>query len=324
MTTGAAALSADNSAATAGGETQTTGAETTTTGTETTATTEQAGGVETATTAAEAPWYKDSIPAEAHSLVETKGWKSPADMLQSYQNIEKVMGLPADAKAEAILVRPKDGAPASEVQAFVERAVSHLVPESAEGYGDLGLGLKDGEALPPELEQARGWMHEAKVPTTQAPALVAAYQKSVAAAEAAFEAQSAKDMTDLATEFGEKWEDNAELGRRAFRAAKEQAGFDENDLSAIERAVGTKKMMNLFIAQGGNLVEAGGGGAPGNAGATTTNFKVTRESAAQKATELRQDSAFLARFNSPNVQTRNAAITEIEKWDKIAAGTPDA
>lgn len=325
MSTGTEALSGGTAAETGG---ETAGAEAATGQAQTAATTEQSAGAEAATGQAQTaaggdPWYKD-LPADSHATIEAKGWKGPAELLESYRNIEKVMGLPAEAKAEAILVRPKADAKPEEVQAFVEKAVAHLVPENAEGYGNLGLDLKDGEALPPELEQARGWMHEAKIPSTQAPALVAAYQKSVEAAEAAFEAQSTKDMTDLATEFGDKWEDNAELGRRAFRAAKEQAGLDEAGLAAIERAIGTKAMMKLMIAQGRNLVEAPGGGAPGNTGTTNANFKVTKESAQAKITEKLSDSVFMARYNSPNIGERNKAIAEMEALQKIAAGTPDA
>lgn len=268
-------------------------------------------------------WYKD-LPTEAHAKIATKGWQSPADMFQSYENIEKVMGLPADVKADAILVRPKDGAPASEVQAFVDKAVSHLVPATPEDYGDMGVKLEAGETLPPELEQARGWMHEAKIPSTQAPALVAAYQKSVEQAEAAFQAQSTKDMADLTTEFGDKADDSFELGRRAFAAAKEQAGLTPEGLAAIERAIGTKAMMKLFIAQGRNLVEAPGGGAPNNEGSKTSGFRTTPEAAKAKVQEKFNDSEFMARYNSPNQAVRKVAIEEMEALQKIVAGTPDA
>lgn len=267
-----------------------------------------------------AKWYAD-LPATQHGYIENKGWGSPADVLESYTNLEKLNGVPADAKADALLLRPKADATPEDIAAFIEKASGAYVPATAADYGNLGLDVKDGEALPPEIEQARNWMKEAGIPAPMAPKLVAAYQADLAKAEADFQTQSTKDMTDLATDFGAKAEDNFELGRRAFRAAKEQAGIGAEHLAKIERAIGTSAMMKMFISMGKNQVEMPGGGAPGNAGNSNSGFSMSAEGAKAKATSMRQDSAFLARYNSPNIGTRNAAIAEIEAVDKVAAGS---
>lgn len=297
------------------------GAETPAAGAETPAGAAPAAGAETPAVGTGDPWFKDVVPADRHDYVVNKGWKSPGDMFESYTNLEKMNGVPAEARADALLIRPKPDAKPEEQTAFLDKALSSFVPEKPEGYGDLGLKLKEGEALPPEIESARGWMKEAGVPTLMAPRLVAAYQADLIKAEAAFEAQSIEDMKALATEFGGNAEDNFELGRRAFRAAKEQAGIDDSVVARMERAIGTKATMKLFVSFGKNQVELPGGGAPGNAGNAGSGFRQTPETAKAQAAAMRQDSAFLARFNSPNIATRNAAIAEIEAFDKIAAGT---
>lgn len=278
---------------------------------------EQKTGEQQQQTAAPAAW---DIPADRKDYVDNKGWKGPNDMLESYTSLEKTLGLSPDARADALLVRPKADAKPEEQAAFVEKAISAYVPDKAEGYGNLGIDLKEGESLPVEIEQARGWMKEAGIPAPLAPKLVAAYQADLAKAETAFQNQSTQDMKDLASEFGDKSEDNFELGRRAFRAAKEQ-GLTPEKLAAMERAVGTKDLMKLFIGFGKNQTELPGGGAPGNSGNASNGFTLSVEGAKAKVQSLLQDSAFQARYNSPNIQTRQAAIAEMEVYQKAATGT---
>jgi hypothetical protein len=79
--------------------------------------------------------------------------------------------------------------------------------------------------------------------------------------------------------------------------------------------------MKLFIAQGRNLVENPGGGAPGNAGNSNGGFQVSAEGAKAQIQGKFNDSEFMARYNSPNQATRQSAIAEMERLQKIATGT---
>src|SRR3989304_4855337 len=48
------------------------------------------------TTTATAPVWTDGLPQETLGFVEKKGWKGNADVITSYQNLEKLHGVPAE------------------------------------------------------------------------------------------------------------------------------------------------------------------------------------------------------------------------------------
>lgn len=56
------------------------------------------------TTEGQASSWLDTLPPEIKPVVETKGWKSPADVVDSYRNLEKLRGVPA----ERLLTLPED------------------------------------------------------------------------------------------------------------------------------------------------------------------------------------------------------------------------
>lgn len=267
--------------------------------------------------ASDKPWYADIVPADKATYVEGKHWKGPSDLFDSYVSLEKTLGLPADVRADTLLIKPKADAKPEETEAFLTKALVGYVPEKAADY-DIGIKAED---MPPEVQTSLDWMHAAGTPQPIAAKIVAEYQKSLAAGEAAFEKQSIDDMKSLAGEFGEKFNDMAELGRRAFKAAEQDAGLTKEQVGQIERVIGTKALMKLFIAQGRNLVENPGGGAPGNAGNSNGGFQVSAEGAKAQIQGKFNDSEFMARYNSPNQATRQSAIAEMERLQKIATGT---
>jgi hypothetical protein len=67
--------------------------------------------------AQEQEWYS-GLPEETRGLAEVKGWKSPADAIQSYANLEKMLG--AD-KAGRGLVMPKEDADSTEWGQFYDK-----------------------------------------------------------------------------------------------------------------------------------------------------------------------------------------------------------
>lgn len=295
------------------------GAETSAAAAETPAAAVPAPGAETPATPASSdkPWYADIVPADKATYVEGKHWKGPSDLFDSYVSLEKTLGLPADVRADTLLIKPKADAKPEETEAFLTKALVGFVPATAAEYD---VGIKP-EEMPPEVQTSLDWMHAAGTPQPIAAKLVAEYQKSLAAGEAAFEKQSIEDMKSLAGEFGDKFNDMAELGRRAFKAAEQDAGLTKEQVSQIERVIGTKALMKLFIAQGRNLVENPGGGAPGNAGNQGGGFQVSPEGAKAQIQSKFHDSEFMARYNSPNQATRKSAIDEMERLQKIATGT---
>jgi hypothetical protein len=267
-----------------------------------------------ATPAPAAPAAKDNwweaLPADVKPTITAKGWDKLSSSeaieatLSSYVNLEKLMG--AD-KAGRTVVLPKENATPEE---FAEFTKALGVPESADKYT-----LTAPKGLNEEVVgEAKSWMHEAGVPPILAQRLVDAVAKSEAAKLEAWEAQSQKEMQDLAAEWGTKFDDNAEIGRRAAKAA----GLTPEQFTKIEMAVGTKNFMNIFMKFGLSMVEAPAPNPANNS--TGGQFVMNKAEAQQKANNLRNNPDFQARYLSPNIGVRQQAISELEELMKAAAG----
>lgn len=259
---------------------------------------------------AEAAWYA-TLPAPAQSAITAKGWNAlPKEeafstVLDSYLNLEKLMG--AD-KAGRTVTLPKDDASPEERMEFFKKIG---VPDKAEDYGFDKL-----PDLPPEIQstlaEAQNWMHKAGVPKMVGDNLM----KEVVAAEAAkaeaWAAESQKELNALSLEMGAEFDNKMEIGRRAARAA----GLDQNAISSIERAIGTKSLLKMFMAFGETMTEASAP-APGNSGA---QFTETAESINTQIQQLFNDNQFMANYTSPNPKIREGAIAKMERLYKLKAG----
>lgn len=195
----------------------------------------------------EKPWYSD----EHKSYVETKGWKTPADVITSVQNLEKLVGMDRAGRA---IYRPKDENDAEGIKAF--RAALG-VPEKPEDYN---LPVVEGGS--PELVgQVASLLHKHGIPAEAGRALLKDYyelEKSWAARDAeSMQAAFQKELGELKTEWGGKYEANKEIADRAFKAFGTEAGLTDLERDAIIDAVGLGKAAKLFHAIGTRLGEAG-------------------------------------------------------------------
>jgi hypothetical protein len=91
--------------------------------------------------------------------------------------------------------------------------------------------------------------------------------------------------------------------------------LNPDELTAIERVIGTKRFMSSMMKLGApyreaNPPPAGGPGA----------FVQSKQQAQAKIAELKGDPTFQERFLSPNNAVRQKAIGEMEELQKILAG----
>ena len=253
------------------------------------------------------------VPEAQLKMVAAKGWKGVNDMLESYEGLEKLVGLERgdDLAKGRVLIRPKGDAKPEEIAEFFGKATEGMVPKEAKDYGITAPEGMD----PAPFEQAGEMFKEAGLPKPFADKLIGV----VAAAEKAkveqFQADSAKQVTDLQAEWADKYEDNLEAGCRAAAAV----GLDGDALNRIELAIGTGPMLKAFAEFGKQYAEMeapkpGEQGAPGQ-------FRETQAGAAAKIEALNKDDAFQARYLSPNPMVRTAAIAEMEALLKIAHPT---
>lgn len=190
-----------------------------------------------------AEWFSP----EQKDYVGNKGWKAPAEAIGAYQNLETLLGA---EKAGRTVVLPKDDKDADGIKAFRAKLG---VPEKAEDYQLPVPQGADGNFA----KTAAGWMHELGVPLKQAQALTEKWNgffaKVLADKAASDEATSKAAVADLQKEWGAKFEENGEMGRRFAK----ELGVSADELNAIESALGTARMLKLFHGGGVKLGEPG-------------------------------------------------------------------
>lgn len=218
-------------------------------------------------------WYSGFSDETLRGYIETKGFKDPSALAESYRNLEKLRGVP-----ENELVRiPKEG----DTEAWNAYYARMGRPENADGYSlPVPEGGDDAFA-----KQAAQWMHEAGLTPAQAQILAGKNNEFIAAQMKAHQDQQAvesdRQMSELKTEWGQAYEQNTEIARRAAQ----QFGLDANMLSSIEDAIGTKQLMVLFnnIGQGLGEHKAHGIGSGDN------SFKLSPEAAQERIKQLGGD-----------------------------------
>lgn len=223
------------------------------------------------------PWYGE-IPADRAELrewVENKGYKDPLAALESAWNLEKLAGAPPDQIIR--LPKPDDAQGWEGVWNRLGR------PEKPEDYELPVPEGDDGEFA----KLASQWFHAAGVPKRAAQKIAEMVNQHVAsqlqARRAELEQEAERQLDALKQEWGTEWDKRREFARRGFATYGKQAGLDEGDLAALEAAIGTAKMLKLFVALGETTGEHefGAGGEGGGSGG------LTPQQAKQKLDELR-------------------------------------
>jgi len=245
--------------------------------------------------------WTSTFDDSTRGVIQTKGWKSPADVVGSYTNLEKLLG--AD-KAGRAIVPPKDDASPEDFAAFYNKLGR---PETADGYK---LPVPDGD--PGEFAKtASTWFHEAGLNTKQAEALAGKwneFQSTIAANQHEELAQKAEiDIQELKKTWGDKFEANSELARRAIR----EAGLSSEEAQSIERALGVKKAAEVFSKLGSQYAEAPMKGGEGDVGG---KFGFTPADAKSKIANLQKDAGWTAKYLSGDVTARQ----EFDRLHKIA------
>lgn len=227
-------------------------------------------------------WHSSITDASLSGYIETKGFKDLPALAESYRNLEKLRGVPENELARI----PKEG-DAEAWNAFYSRLGR---PESADGYS---LPIPDGDAGE-FAKVAAEWMHEAGLTPAQAQLLAGKNNEFLAAQLKAAQDQAAvesdRQMSELKTEWGQAYEQNTEIARRAAK----QFGLSEDMLSGIEDAIGTKQMMVLFNNIGQGLGEHKAHGI----GSGDSSFKLSPAAAQERIKQLQGDPEWAKKYLS--------------------------
>lgn len=215
------------------------------------------------------PWYSDANK----TFVESKGFKTADDALVSLQNAEKLIGMDRAGRA---IYKPKDDNDADGIKAF--RAALG-VPEKAEDYKLPVPEGDDGKYA----GVVASWFHEAGIPTAAAQTLAKKQNeyiaKLVAEEQAAERAEGERQLAALKTDWGDSFSANTEHAKRFLKAS----GLTDEQVGAIEGALGAAAMLKVFHQWGTRIGESAG-----VEGERRPGFSGGKAEIQQKIDELRQ------------------------------------
>ena len=206
-----------------------------------------------------APWYGElaaDAPQDFKDWVGAKGFKDPVSALQSSFNLEKLLG--AD-RAGRTVVLPKDDNDADGIKAFRSKIG---VPDKA---ADYQLPVPEGGDAK-FAETAAAWFQKNGIPASAARAFWTEQNnhltEQIRNATAAAEAESQKQLDAVRQEWGGSFDANAEIARRYVKAS----GLNEEQIGAVEEALGTAVFLKTFHGLGKSLGEQGFTGDPNGGG----------------------------------------------------------
>lgn len=250
-------------------------------------------------------WDSLALSPEMKQLVADRKWESVDVALNSYRNLEKLTGVPADQ----IIKLPKDNDPKA-WDAVYNRLGR---PESADKYTvTVPEGQSDEFA-----KVAKGWFHESGLSQSQATKLAEKWNGFVADQLKTAEAEQTQKNQVSINELKQAW--GADYDKRAVvvdRAA-EAFGMNQDQLAALKQVLGPKGAME-FLHNIGSKVAVEDGRPAGMSRDTSASSEMSPESAQAKIAELRRDKDFAALYNSHDVKQRMEARQQMERLTKIA------
>lgn len=233
---------------------------------------------------------------ELKGYVQNKGFKDPTAVLDSYRNLEKLIGVPH----EQILKLPKE--------------------DDAEGWGKVYDRL--GRPTSPDeykldganetfAKWAKGTFHELGFTKAQAEKFATKIneyaQGNVKAAEEAFQTKLADQEKALKKEWGAAFDQNIAAAKRTASTL----GMSPEVVDSLEKAMGFDGVMKFVHGLGAKLGEDSFHAGSRNGGG---GFGVlTPEQARSRIAALGSDPAFVARYQSGDASAR-AEMDNLHKW----------
>lgn len=188
-------------------------------------------------------WYGGAEP-EMQGFIQNKGWNSPIDSVKAYQELEKFHGVPSEQLIK-LPGDPNDSEAMGEVYKKLGR------PDDPSAY-EINLG--DAPVDEHRMEAFKQGAHALGLNNAQVQALAeldAEYsQQAFEQYNAEREIRETAELNSLKQEWGDGFEERAELGRRFVRANLPDGVDKVETLDAIEKAIGTATMLKLFANAG--------------------------------------------------------------------------
>jgi hypothetical protein len=249
------------------------------------------------------------VPNDVKPFVEAKGWKSPADVISGYQNLEKLQRTPID---RTLVVPEKEDAP--EWGQIFDRLGR---PKSPADYKFDGVELGEGVANLIQGEDGFAAVaHKLGLSQKAAGELVSWFNQrsegSVQQTEEQIAERHTAELEQVKTAWGAAFEPNVRIAKAAVSAL----GLGAEELEQIENALGTEWLMKTFHRIGTQLGEHARP-ADGGPEANDNGFGLSPAQADAKLRELLRDEAFSKRY----FEGDKDANDRVQNLTKAIAGT---
>jgi hypothetical protein len=255
------------------------------------------------------PSWTDSLSEETRGYIESKGIKTPDDLVKGWKNAEGFVGTPAERLLRLPEKMDEPGA-LDEIYARLGRpgkAEEYEIPTVTIGKGDDGVDLS---------ESFKEAAHGAGLTTPQATKLAEWYngllEKGYEAVAKQREEQGEADLLSLKTEWGESFDSRVASAKRAARAL----GWSEEQTDEIEGILGTKQLMKSLALYGANLGEHA---QPGSDRLEGGGIGMSVAEARARFQARIKDEEFMAKVESGDVN----ALREFERLSELAAQAKD-
>jgi hypothetical protein len=242
-------------------------------------------------------WF-DGFNDDLKGYTQNKGWRDPAATVESYRNLEKLVGVPQDQ----IIKLPGGDAPPEAWNDIWNRLGRPSDPKE--------YGFQAPEGQDPAFSEWMGkTFHDAGVPKSMAEKIAAAYaefgQQVGTQQQEARQAQLATEAAGLKTKWGAAHDQNIGIARQAAQGL----GLDGATIDALEAGMGFTKVMELFHTLGTRMGE--GGFVGGDRG--QQSGVLTPEAAQQRIQALRKDTEFLNKYAAGDEKARRE-FEQLHKW----------
>jgi hypothetical protein len=235
--------------------------------------------------------WSAGLSEEFKGYVQNKQWKEPAHVVESYRNLENLLG-----KQEHIVKIPENDDPVewSKVHERLGR------PATAKDYKfDIPKDIGDEKFG----EWAKGTFHELGISQKQAEKLVGKWndyvRSSLNSQNEVYNADIAKQEVAIKKEWGAAYDQNVNIAK----SAAHKFGMDAEKITKLESALGFAETVKLFHTIGSKLGE--GSFVQGSGGSGNGFGVLSPAQARDRITALKSDPDFTKRYLSGDVSARD-------------------
>ena len=250
-------------------------------------------------------WKGNGATPEGEALVSQRQWKNPGELLHSYQNLEKLTGVPANQ-----IIKIPSNNDSTEWEAVYTKLGR---PADAAGYKLPVPEGDDGKFA----QEASKWMHEAGLSENAGRKIAEKWNTHLATMNQAENdkviLQNTTDTAALKVAWGPNYQANSDIVDRAAQSF----GMSDVQLGALKVALGSKAAME-FMFNIGSKVAIEDKELIRNPDGSLGFEGMTPDVAKGEIQRLMKDKSFSQQFNSTDPKTRQESREKMSRLQKMA------